>query len=417
MNHFRVKLSLFLNYFVFAILLNSVGTVIMLVQQYFHVTGKQASYIDPFKDLSIAAASFIVGAIIIKVGYRKSMIIALLTVTIACFIIPSLKVFLAVKLFYAVVGFGFGLTKVAVFGTIGLVTKSNKEHLSFMNFIESFFMVGVLCGYYLFAAFSKNSETGNWFTTFYITGTFAFVALLLVITTKIDESAIQAETKSSFADDLLAMIKLAIVPFILSFVTCAFLYVLIEQSSMNWIPSFNKGVLMLSEPLAITMGSILSASIALGRFTAGVVLRKIGWFPVLVGCILMTALIMFISLNMVSESKVAVESFKDIPLVAFIMPLMGLFLAPIYPAINSVILASLPKEKHGAMSGLIVIFSAIGGTIGSVVTGALFDSVGGIKAFYFSFIPMTLLLIALYLFNRQQGDRTTIKDFNASASH
>jgi MFS transporter, FHS family, glucose/mannose:H+ symporter len=417
MNNLRVKLSLFLNYFVFAILLNSVGTVILLVQTYFQVTAKSASYLDPFKDLSIAFASFIVGAIVTKVGYRKSMIIALLSVTIACFIIPSLKYFLAVKLLYAVFGFSFGLTKVSVFGAIGLVTNSQKEHLSFMNFIESFFMVGVLCGYYLFAAFSKNAEAGNWFTTFYIVGGLSLAALILLLSTKLDESAIKKTESSSFQQDVAAMFKLAALPFVLSFVVCAFFYVLIEQSSMNWFPTFNKDVLKMSETLAITLGSILSASIALGRFMAGVVLRKINWFTVLVICVIGAAIVMFISLNLIGDTQKQVESFADVPLVAFIMPLIGLFLAPIYPAINSVILASLPKEKHGAMSGLIVIFSAIGGTLGSVITGYLFDEVGGVNAFYYSFIPMAILLLFLFLFYKQQSRSKSDISFNSSASH
>ena len=159
MNNLRIKVSLFLNYFVFAILLNSIGTIILLVQTYFGVNAKEASYLDPYKDISIAIASFIVGAFISKIGYKKSMLIALFAVTIACFIIPSIKIFIAIKMLCAVSGFAFGLTKVSVFGTIGLVTHSEKEHLSLMNFIESFFMIGVLSGYYLFAAFSKNPET------------------------------------------------------------------------------------------------------------------------------------------------------------------------------------------------------------------------------------------------------------------
>ena len=38
MNTTKIKLSLFLNYFVFAILLNSVGTVILQVQNNYGVT-------------------------------------------------------------------------------------------------------------------------------------------------------------------------------------------------------------------------------------------------------------------------------------------------------------------------------------------------------------------------------------------
>ncbi|MFM2326553.1 MAG: hypothetical protein RIR31_755, partial [Bacteroidota bacterium] len=54
MSNWKIKISLFLNYFVFAILLNSVGTVILLVQKSFDVTKSQVAVLEPFKDLSIA---------------------------------------------------------------------------------------------------------------------------------------------------------------------------------------------------------------------------------------------------------------------------------------------------------------------------------------------------------------------------
>ena len=69
----------------------------------------------------------------------------------------------------------------------------------------------------------------------------------------------------------------------------------------------------------------------------------------------------------------AVTGWSTAPLAAFIFPLIGLFLAPIYPAINSVILSNLPAHKHGSMSGLIVVFSALGGTTGSIITGFIFE--------------------------------------------
>jgi hypothetical protein len=54
------------------------------------------------------------------------------------------------------------------------------------------------------------------------------------------------------------------------------------------------------------------------------------------------------------------------------------------------------------MSGLIIIFSALGGTTGSIITGHVFESYGGQKAFYFSLIPMTILIICLFIFKRLQ---------------
>jgi sugar phosphate permease len=54
------------------------------------------------------------------------------------------------------------------------------------------------------------------------------------------------------------------------------------------------------------------------------------------------------------------------------------------------------------MSGLIIIFSALGGTTGSIITGHIFESYGGQKAFYFSLIPITILIICLFVFMRLQ---------------
>jgi fucose permease len=76
-------------------------------------------------------------------------------------------------------------------------------------------------------------------------------------------------------------------------------------------------------------------------------------------------------------------------------------MAPIYPIINSIMLRSLPKHQHAPMTGLIVVFSALGGTTGSVVTGITFDNLGGHSAFYMVLIPITVLLIALAIFKRK----------------
>jgi fucose permease len=87
-------------------------------------------------------------------------------------------------------------------------------------------------------------------------------------------------------------------------------------------------------------------------------------------------------------------------MLGFILPLIGLFIAPIYPLLNSTVLSSLPKSLHSPMSGLIIIFSALGGTIGSRVVGELFESIGGANAFYFLLIPMGLLIIFVLLIDR-----------------
>ena len=82
-------------------------------------------------------------------------------------------------------------------------------------------------------------------------------------------------------------------------------------------------------------------------------------------------------------------------------PLIGLFMAPIYPGINSVMLSSLPKNQHSSMTGLLVIFSALGGTTGSMLTGYVFGHASGHHAFYLTLVPISLVLVTLFFFKRQ----------------
>lgn len=411
MSNWRIKVSLFLNYFVFAILLNSVGTVILQVQNNFGVSKSSASVLEAFKDLSIAITSFLVASYVVRIGYRKTMLIGLALVSCMCLLIPSMPGFMMTKLLFATVGISFALIKVSVFSTLGLVTHSKKEHLSLMSFLESFFMIGVLSGNFIFASVVDNNDplSTKWFNVYYLLAGLSLLALVLLSTSPLDESKVQQkEEGKSVKQEFVEMLQLIIFPLVLVFIFSAFFYVLIEQSIMSWLPTFNKDVLKLSTSFSIAMASILSGSIALGRFLAGIVLRKIDWLLVLTGCLIAAAAIILITVPLTKNIHIAtVSSFKDIPLVGFAFPLIGLFLAPIYPAINSVILSNLPPHKHGAMSGLIVVFSALGGTTGSIITGHIFDAYGGQTAFYFSLLPITLLIILLVIFKRLQP-RTTI---------
>jgi len=407
MQNWRIKLSLFINYYVFAILLNSSGVAILNVQNSFGVTKKAASWIDPCKDLSIALVSFLVSSYITRFGYKKAMMAALGVIAIVCFIIPSTPGFLAVKLLFVAIGCCFALIKMSVYSIIGIITKDAKEHISLMNFIESFFMIGNLTLYFYFSSFSDNAhpQSTAWLNAYYLLGALSLLAVFLLMGARLDESAAKAESKP-LAAEMGDMFRLMFKPIVLAFIASAFFYVLIEQSIQNFLPTFNNKVLMLPAALSIQMGSILAGSTAVGRFLAGLVLKKFNWFYVLLGCLLLSALLICIALPLAKDAVgKTYTGWGDAPLAAFMFPLIGIFLAPVYPSINSAILTSLPKPKHGLMSGLIIIFSALGGTTGSLIMGAVFDAdkTGGQHAFYFSLIPIGILIVCLFMFRRLQS--------------
>jgi len=274
-----------------------------------------------------------------------------------------------------------------------------------MNFIESFFMVGNLSLYFIFGSFvdNANPQSTSWLNAYYLLGGLSLLAFLLLLTASLDESAAKNEAGKPQSVRFTDMFKLMKEPIVIAFIFSAFFYVLIEQSIQNFLPTFNNKVLLLPAALSIQMGSILAGSTALGRFLAGIVLKKLNWLYVLIVSLSLAALLIIIAMPLAkNETGRNITGWLDAPVAAYIFPLIGLLLAPVYPAINSVILSSLPKPKHGVMSGLIIIFSAIGGTTGSLLTGYIFDKYNGQTAFYFSLIPVAIVIVLLILFNNYQ---------------
>ncbi|PCI51004.1 MAG: MFS transporter [Alphaproteobacteria bacterium] len=402
MSDWRIKFSLILTYFVFAILLNSVGTVIMQVINTYDIAKHSAAILEGFKDIPIAIVSFVVASFLPRIGYRNAMMVGLVIVIFACLSMPLLPSFLTTKILFLCIGVSFALIKVSVYSTVGLVTGSKKEHASFMNMIEGLFMVGVLSGYWLFSSFidSNDVKSLDWLNIYWFLAVLCALNILVLFTTPFDESKAQAE-KSALAEDFINMLKLVARPMVYIFVISAFLYVLIEQSIMTWLPTFNNEIMKLPTAMSVQATSIFAACLAIGRLSAGGILKKINWYPLVTICtLIMIALILIIlpMTNNIPDQKNI--TWQTAPLVALMFPLIGLFMAPIYPVIISVMLSSLPVHKHSAMTGLIVAFSALGGTSGSMITGYVFGRFDGQTAFYFSLVPLTVILLVLYLFKR-----------------
>ncbi len=78
---------------------------------------------------------------------------------------------------------------------------------------------------------------------------------------------------------------------------------------------------------------------------------------------------------------------------AYLLPLIGFFVGPIYPTLCSSILSKQKLTNQRAMSVLILIFSALDGTLGSLVIGKSFQHFGGLIAFSTFMIPLGILLV------------------------
>ena len=415
MSNFKIKFSLFLNYFVFAILLNSVGILIQKSQNRYHVDEVTASSLEAFKDLSIAFVSFLIGSFLPRLGYKKGMLMALALVFAGCLGMYWGNSFTSVRILFACVGISFAVIKVSVYSMIGLITSNDKEHKSVLSSVESFFMIGIAAGFIAFPLFYSDTDPNAWLNIYLVLAALIAVSFLILLFSKFD---IQYQIPgSNIKDDFIEMIKLLKRPLVLVFAIAAFMYVMTEQGIMSWLPTFNQKVLLLPEKLSVTMAVILMLSIALGRYICALLVKRISWIILLCSCLTGAALmVLFVLPQTQNLPQRDVHSLGDVPVIAYVFPLIGFFLAPIYPLVNSFVLSSTEKIYHSPMASLLVFFSAVGGTLGSRLVGYLFKNIGGQKAFYFSLVPMSILFVCILLFSRMQKKSDSKIEFS-SAGH
>ncbi len=398
MKNWQIKTALYLVYFVFAILLNSVGIVILKSQLNYGVDEVAASTLELFKDMPIAIVSFFIASFLPRIGYKKSMLIGLGLVSLACICFYFGNSFIYAKLLFALVGIAFALIKVSVYASIGLLTNTPKEHNSFMSSIEGFFMVGIAVAYFIFPAFNNPNTQNAWLNVYMFLFAIIVVSFIFLLFSRFEENYIKSD--KSIIEEFGTMKILISKVLVIVFLACSFLFVMVEQGIMTWLPTFNNRILHLSEDLGIMMASILAISLAVGRLLAGIITKYISWLWLISVCIIVAILMVIFILPQTLKLEVGtITQLSDIPLMGYTFPLIGLFIAPIYPLINSVVLSAMPKALHSPMTGLIVIFSALGGTLGSRIIGWLFKTVGGGSAFYYTIIPMSLLFIALFILN------------------
>lgn len=398
--------ALITTYAILGLLMNSVGTVILQSITQYGVTKPHAATLEACKDLSVVVASFLVAASLPKFGLRRSLMTVMCVIGTGALLMPFANGFWANQAMFIVIGLCFGVAKVATYASIGLLRSDAEGHASLTSLIEGVFMLGVLCGIWMFGWFiGLNAGPSGWLRVYFVIAGLCALSFLLWYSAPLDEDAV-APTAELSAAGRMEMLKLLAFPATIYFLLSLFLYVLVEQSIGTWLPTFNNQILHLPAAMSVQMSGIFVAALAIGRLGASGLVQRLGWFWLLLGCIGAMAVLVVSTLPATEGVRPQADmTWFDAPVAAYILPTVGIFMAPIYPIVCSVMLSSLPIERHPATIGLMVIFSALGGTVGSFITGLVFQNFSGQTAFYLVVIPLALLAGAIVAFRRQISTR------------
>lgn len=188
------------------------------------------------------------------------------------------------------------------------------------------------------------------------------IAFIFIAYSKID---VQYHHHNSLQQSVLEMRNLLRSKLVLIFTCFAFFYVMTEQGIMSWLPTFNNNVLHLSPKLSAQMSVVLMVSIAFGRFVSSIISKKIGWFYIAMVCVIGAGIFLILVLPLAENvHPQKINSLQDIPVVSFIFPLIGIFLAPMYPLVNSALFLIHRKINRAVWQEFSLSFLLLAGLLG-----------------------------------------------------
>lgn len=376
---FNISLPLKLTFLIFSMVLNCMGIVILQLSEA-NITYEKLGFLESFKDIPIALISLFAVNFISKTGAKKALILALTVVGICSCILPFVEVFWFFKLWFAIIGTCFAIGKICVFGILRNNIPDEKSLAKTMNSVEASFVIGIFVvntgfGWIISSTYSEFWKFG-----------FLFISLLSAITIFLFSIIKISEPKKTENKGLIPNLSGFVNITVIAFLGVIFFIVFVEQSFNSWLPSFYKNHLNVNSFFALQASSFLALFSYFGRTVTANIIQKFSLTKYYITCLLLIFLVLLIILVI---QYIESDSSK---ILLYLFPAIGLFLSPLYPVINSKMIAQIDKIEINIFTSLIIIFSSLGSSLSSIFMSLLFGNQ------FLKFYPLYILLAVIVLF-------------------
>ncbi|WP_262510753.1 MFS transporter [Epilithonimonas hispanica] len=366
-----------LNFLIFSMLLNSMGVIILQLST--TISYKGLGVLESFKDIPMAIVSLLCVNWIAKTGNKKALIFALIFIMISSIALPLVEVFWFFKIWLSIVGVGFAIAKITVFSIIKNNFK-DKQLASAVSSVDASFMIGIFFVNIGFGSLLTSNYAQYWKYGFWIIALLSIINVLMLRNSKIEKEQISENKKESGGW------KFFLKPKLIYFFIIVFFMVFVEQSFNSWLPSFFKNNLKVNSYFALQASAFLALFSFIGRLVTSRLILRFHWFKFVLICLL------FVFSILIACQVLIYYFYTDLKfLLIFIMPLIGLFLSPLFPLYNSEILNKVPKEKTHLLVSIVVVCSSLGSSVGSLYMAGIFHK--NVSNFYPLFILFPLLII------------------------
>jgi fucose permease len=372
-----VRLLTCLMFFTFAMTTDAVGSVIpQLIQE--HGLSMTAAGAFQYASMGgIAVGALLLGFLADRIGRKLTVILGLSLYGLASLLVAASGQYALLVALLCVSGLGISVFKTGALALIGDISSSTTSHTRFMNTVEGFFAVGAIVGPAIVGVLIGAGMSWKW-----LYGIAALICTLLVVmagSAKYPQRLVPVQRAG--LRQMLAMLK---DPLALGFAMLVMLYVATECAIYVWMPTLLQdyhGSFAWLAASALTLFFVLRA---LGRFVGAWLLGRVSWTAALA----IMALAIFACFAGALAGGVAAA--------AWLLPLTGLFMSIVYPTLNSKAISCFPKDRHGAIAGVILFFTAVAAAGGPLAMGAVSDAWGSARAgFVLATVYAVLLLVGL----------------------
>jgi fucose permease len=376
-----VKTLTYAMFAMFAMTTDSVGLIIPEIIKTFRLTLTAAGTFQYATMAGIAVAGLCLGTLADRLGRRRTIVIGLAAFAAASFLFAAGRTFLFFVALMALSGLAIGLLKTGALALVGDISTSTTEHTSIMNTVEGFFSVGSIVGPAVLAYLLTRGVSWQWL--YVIAGTLCVVLIVTALSV-----TYPAQTRVVATPRVKkGTIETARSPYVLAFSVGVFLYVGVEAAIYVWMPTLLATYRGRATWLAAYGISMFFALRAAGRFLGAWMLLRWRWQAA--SAVLSGGILACFAFSVVGGVDWAV----------YLLPVSGLFMAVIYPTLNSKGISCVPRDAHGAAAGVILFFTCLSAVIAPLAMGALSDVTGQIAYGFWLATGLAALLFAGLIVN------------------
>ena len=390
------KFKIILTFISLSVLTCGLPTFVLQAVTYYKVSHSVAGSLESYQSITTIIISFVMFAILMKIGYRRSLIINYIILGAFCFAIPFIDSIWMIRLYLILIGVSAVVLKVISYSAVGLVTQTKKEHTSFINLMEAIYTGGSLSGMWMFSYF-VGSKSLVWTKAFWVISIMCFILLILWVVTPFDESQIEKQEKKPLISQYKGILTLPLVTFIVFLILFACDEAL-EQGVGSWIAAFYNEILEVPKYISVQLASLFTLGMVIGRILGAIFMRFIAWHKYFfINFVLSLIVTILMLINIKTGAGLNSTNIFNVPIVSYGLPVLGILIGPVYPTFASIMLTSVPREKHALIVSLILIAGAVFSSISSKILGILYGSLGGIPAFTIITISTLVILTILIL--------------------